>query len=327
MDGTITNPEPSQTAISKSKINNIQIIPRGRSELKWQSWRKSPVGQAVSAIVVILIIGGSLAFFIDKKSFQNINSEPLESTNVDPPIDILAPVSSVVSGVNILDSIVQVVVAMDGEDCWSGSGTIYLDAQHVLTSYHVVQGDDVCSVDEIFVETVERIDIAPSRTHTAKVVAYDEIADLAILEIIPIDNFTKILVPVAVASAANIGDPITVIGFPAIGGSSVTVTTGEISGFLIYQGVQWIKTSISISAGNSGGGVFNPAGGLVGVPISLGSMGVDKSTDCRPDRDTNGDGQIDEDDECVSMGGFINSLSPAKRAELLANDKGLTPSS
>ena len=327
MDGTISNPEPGQIAIPKSIINKIQIIPRGRHELKWQSWRKSSLGQSIFAMVVILVIGGLLAFFVDKKSFQNVSSGPSESTNGDPPIDILAPVSSVVSGVNILDSIVQVVVAMDGEDCWSGSGTIYLDARHVLTSYHVVQSDDLCSVDQIFVETVERIDIAPSRTHTAKVVAFDETADLAILEVIPIENFTKILVPVTIASSANIGDQITVIGFPAIGGSSVTVTTGEISGFSIYKGIQWIKTSISISAGNSGGGVFNPAGGLVGVPISLGSMGVDNSTDCRPDRDTNGDGQVDEDDECVSMGGFINSLSPVKRAELLANDKGLTPSS
>jgi hypothetical protein len=103
------------------------------------------------------------------------------------------------------------------------------------------------------------------------------------------------------------------------------VTKGEISGFSNYGGVRWIKSSISISGGNSGGGAFNLNGELVGVPTSMGVPGIDETTDCRPDRDTNGDGEIDSDDECVSMGGFINSLSPGSGAIELAKSKGLNP--
>jgi hypothetical protein len=50
-----------------------------------------------------------------------------------------------------------------------------------------------------------------------------------------------------------------------------------------------------------------------------------ETTDCRPDRDTNSDGEVDEDDECVSMGGFINTLSPGSSAIELAKSKGLVP--
>ena len=117
----------------------------------------------------------------------------------------------------------------------------------------------------------------------------------------------------------------TAIGFPAIGGDSVTVTKGEVSGFNNYRGVRWIKSSISISGGNSGGGAFNANGELIGVPTSLGVPGNNETTDCRPVRDTNGDGKIDSHDECVSMGGFINSLSPGSGAIDLAKSKGLTP--
>ena len=58
---------------------------------------------------------------------------------------------------------------------------------------------------------------------------------------------------------------------------------------------------------------------MFGVP------GIDETTDCRPDRDTNGDGKIDSHDECVSMGGFINSLSPGSGVIELAKTKGLVP--
>ena len=52
------------------------------------------------------------------------------------------------------------------------------------------------------------------------------------------------------------GDPIGVIGFPGLGGSTVTFTDGVVSGFLdenddgVYE---WIKTDTEVNPGNSGG--------------------------------------------------------------------------
>lgn len=252
----------------------------------------------------------------------SISTTPNDPSAQTVPLEVG---SEIVSGVNIRLSIVQVVVQDSGEDCYAGSGSVIIDQWHVLTNFHVIESDANCDVDQIFIETINRIDSAPIRTHRAEVVAVDENADLAILQITPIDTQLDILVPVQIASEAKLGDELIAIGFPAIGGDSVTVTKGEISGFSNYLGVRWIKSSISISAGNSGGGAFNSAGQLVGIPTLLGVPGSDEKTDCRPVRDTNGDGDVDDDDECVSMGGFINTLSPGSSAIRLAESKGLQP--
>ena len=65
----------------------------------------------------------------------------------------------------------------------------------------------------------------------------------------------------------------------------------------------------------------------MGIPSFLGVADAENSTDCRSDRDTNGDEKIDKNDQCVSMGGFINSLSPASRALDLAKTNQLIPES
>ena len=325
MDGTITPPVASQNSATSVPVKPIQIIPRLRTDSVFGSWRKNPTGQAVSVIAALLLVGGMIALLGDKNSETSPTSESV-STIPESSIDVGAPNNNIVSGVDIVASIVQVVTGDGDQDCWGGSGTIFLDDKHVLTNNHIIESDESCAVKEIFIETVARIDKAPLRTHSAIVVAIDKAADLAILEISPITTYTRQLVPVRVAEKIDIGAPITAIGFPAIGGSSVTVTVGEISGFSNYLGIQWIKSSISISGGNSGGGAFDSEGGLVGIPSFLGVADAENSTDCRSERDTNGDGAIDENDQCVSMGGFINSLSPATRALELARTNQLIPS-
>ena len=324
MDGTITPPVVSQNSATPVPVKSIQIIPRLRTDSGFESWRRSPTGQAVSVSSALLLIGGLIALTGDKNSTTSTTSESV-STIPESSIDVGAPNNNIVSGVDIVASIVQVVTGDGDQDCWGGSGTIFLDSNHVLTNNHIIESDESCAVKEIFIETVARIDKAPLRTHSAIVVAIDKAADLAILESTPIATFSKQLVPVRVAEKIDIGETITAIGFPAIGGSSVTVTVGEISGFSNYLGIQWIKSSISISGGNSGGGAFDSEGGLVGIPSFSGAIDAENSTDCRSDRDTNGDGEIDENDQCVSMGGFINSLSPATRALELAKTNQLTP--
>jgi S1-C subfamily serine protease len=325
MDGTITPAEPSQVTSVGSQIKPINVIKRKRSQSAKNKLRSSPVSQAVLIILILFFVGVGVTFFqtdtVEKLDVSVESSSPASQSTLSLP----ETGSSAVSGVSILESVVQVISECKSRDSYGGSGTVFIDSNHVLTSNHVVASDGDCSVDKIFVETIERLDSAPVRTHSAVIVAVDLDADLAILKITPISTSTKKLVAVKASVVSNIGDPITAIGFPTIGGASVTVTRGEVSGFSNFEGIQWIKSSVSISGGNSGGGVFNTAGALVGVPTQVGTAGVDEKTDCRPDRDTNNDGDLDDDDQCVSVGGFINSLSPAKRAVDLAIANGLKP--
>lgn len=286
---------------------------------------KNPNFVAFSIFAFIIALAGFLIFVSGNSSSKNTQTTETTSTVAKTETIELAPGLEIVSGVNIIQSIVQVVVQEDGDDCAAGSGSVIIDSNYVLTNYHVVEDDENCKIDAIFVETIDKIDLAPVRTHRAEIIAVNKNADLAILKITPIANFKVQLNPVKIAIEALLGEELIAIGFPAIGGDSVTVTKGEISGFSNYAGVRWIKSSISISAGNSGGGAFNASGELIGVPTVLGVPGIDETTDCRPDRDTNGDGKIDSHDECVSMGGFINSLSPGSGVIELAKTKGLVP--
>lgn len=138
---------------------------------------------------------------------------------------------------------------------------------------------------------------------------------MAILRLTPVSGSARSLRPVPIRTTAKVGEEIFIIGFPNIGGSSITISKGIVSGFTKDRGVSWIKTDASVSGGNSGGAAVNGKGELVGVP-TMASAGEDgEIVDCRPVTDTNRDGVIDRYDDCVPIGGFLNLLSPASRAE------------
>ena len=68
------------------------------------------------------------------------------------------------------------------------------------------------------------------------------------------------------------------------------------------------------AGGNSGGLASTPGGEIIGVPTQLGYGGEDQYVDCRVLADTNRDGYVDEYDNCVPTGGFINALRPINLA-------------
>ena len=118
----------------------------------------------------------------------------------------------------------------------------------------------------------------------------------------------------------NLGDPVTILGYPSIGGSTITLTRGEVAGFTSEEGYgnrAFIKTSATISGGNSGGLAANSKGEIIGIPTQLGYGGDDQYVDCRVLADTNRDGVVDKSDNCVPTGGFINALRPLRLAKPL----------
>jgi len=110
----------------------------------------------------------------------------------------------------------------------------------------------------------------------------------------------------------QIGDPIGAYGFPAIGGYTVTFTSGHVAGWIedyAQNRSGMMKVDLNVTHGSSGSLVLNKDGDVVGLVALLGiPMGEDEdSVDCTILADTNLDGEIDDDDTCVSVGGFINS--------------------
>ena len=216
-------------------------------------------------------------------------------------------------------SVVSIDIYSNGELCSGGSGSAVLDGNYVLTNLHVVQDDEEydCFVDEIVIRYLDQVDRAPVAGFTGEVVHSDEAADLALLRLERKPNVAKVLTPVRVQTSAVVNDDLFIVGFPSIGGDSVTFSRGIVSGFIQERGIRWIKTDAQISGGNSGGPAFNSNGELVGVPTRASASSTGEVVDCRIVEDTNGDGRVNDVDACVPIGGSFSLLSPANSIELL----------
>ncbi len=180
---------------------------------------------------------------------------------------------------------VQVIVPdSNGRPYSSGSGTV-LDADqgYILTNYHVMgdtethtlfneEGLAIIGVNPPSLRSV------PVFKYYAKMIHGDPDIDLAVLQIVsPFDNPKGRLpsnlgltaAPRGESGALLIGDPIYVLGFPGLGGDTITFTSGTVSGYLDEDkdgAEEWIKTDAEVNHGNSGGLAVDDRGAFIGVP-------------------------------------------------------------
>lgn len=181
----------------------------------------------------------------------------------------------------------------------SGSGVV-VAREYVLTNYHVVEGASSLKVSVLKDGETE------ATLYDAVVAAADESKDVAVLYVqgLPLD-------PVELGDSDQlvVGDWAICIGNPGNGAGSImtgTVTAGIISALdrEVASGTtstdaygrkttttnKMIQTDAAINNGNSGGGMFNTAGQLVGIPnmkysgtrSSMSSMGIENIGLCIP---------------------------------------------
>lgn len=206
---------------------------------------------------------------------------------------------------------------------WTGSGTIISPEGLILSNAHVVLPDRYFPVDALVVAMTATQDEEPQPTYYAEVLQADATLDLAVIRVTTdmddnaVSGLNLPYVPLGDSGTLSLGDAITILGYPGIGGDTVTLTRGEVSGFTSqpeYGQRAFIKTSATIAGGNSGGLAVDSVGNLIGVPTQLGYGGDDQFVDCRLLADTNRDGFVDDLDSCVPTGGFINALRPVDLA-------------
>ncbi|MEK7544786.1 MAG: serine protease, partial [Patescibacteria group bacterium] len=194
----------------------------------------------------------------------------------------------------LLFSVVQIVTVGESGDVFLGSGSTIRSDGLILTNRHVVIDSETGDFfDRITLCYSTSQHLPPRCSATGKVLAVNEDLDLAI--VIPDKRIAKdgsvtdmsfqkywkklgqkfYTVPFKnshLLALPNILDRVTVWGYPVLGGSTVTVTSGYVSGFSVSDlpnedsFVQFIKTDTEISAGNSGGAAFNDSFSFIGVP-------------------------------------------------------------
>lgn len=229
----------------------------------------------------------------------------------------------------LYEAVVQIIalVEIDGEIVpgWSGSGSVVSSDGLILTNAHVILSDKFYDVQDLVVAFTTNPDLPAEPRYYADVMQVNEALDLAVILVAadldgnPVDHATLGLpaVPLGNSDALELGGDLTIMGYPGIGGVTITLTSGKVGGFTAEDGVgqrAFIKTSATIAGGNSGGLAVNKNEELIGVPTQLGYGGEDQYVDCRVLVDTNRDGYVDENDSCVPTGGFINALRPIKLA-------------
>ncbi len=211
-----------------------------------------------------------------------------------------------------------------------GSGSLISSDGLILTNAHVADpsavGETGQNPDALVIGIVQSEDQPPVYSYRAEVKAIDGFMDLAVIQItstvkgdgVDPSSLNLPYVPLGNSDNVHVGDHINILGFPAIGGNTITYTSGDVAGFSAEDKLgdrAWIKTDATISGGNSGGMATNDQGQLIGVPsIAASGNANSEATDCRVIQDTNGDGAIDEKDTCIPIGGFINALRPVNLA-------------
>ena len=243
---------------------------------------------------------------------------------------------------DVMKSVVQIVALRQGfmggmTSAWTGSGTIVHPQGIILTNCHVANpramGMSSPPADRLGISITDRSDRAPALSYFAEVVNYNADLDLAVIRIThdvkgrPVRRLNLPSVALGDSDTLELGDRLSIFGYPGIGGETVTFTSGNVSGFSQERGVNasraWVKTDATIAGGNSGGTGVNEDGRLVGVPTQAAAGSGVTPVDARPVLDTNRDGRVDQRDTPMAIGGFINGLRPINLAIPLLKKAGM----
>lgn len=161
----------------------------------------------------------------------------------------------------VKDSVVEIMTTVETYrgtvQAGAGSGVIIHADGIIVTNNHVIDGYE----DSIYVR------LTNGNTYKAYLRGVDEEGDIAIIKIAPQETLT--VARLGNSAALAVGEDVFAIGNP-LGSLGGTMTDGTISALereVEIGGVTMtlLQTNAAINSGNSGGGLFNMAGELIGV--------------------------------------------------------------
>ena len=140
--------------------------------------------------------------------------------------------------------------------CATGSGFVLFDENTIVTNYHVIESDAYKLTGQT--ETGRII------TYNY-IIAYDKDHDIAILR----SDGASQLSPLKEGYSGRLkkGDEVVAIGSPL--GFVNTVSTGSYSGPVTIEDQTFLQFSAPISAGSSGGALFDKSGNVIGITTAI----------------------------------------------------------
>ena len=172
---------------------------------------------------------------------------------------------------------------LDSNDdvCGGGSGALIENGKYLVSNAHVIDiahdGDaSLSDCTHIVVGLSDESGRNTSEYVDATFVSADHIRDLGIAKLDKQVTGDRKSFQIRDKSL-QLEEKIRVFGFPVIGGDSLTVTSGIISGLDNSSTFPFFKSTADISPGNSGGPVVDSKGLLVGIATAVLRQAVDCS--------------------------------------------------
>jgi hypothetical protein len=204
-----------------------------------------------------------------------------------------------------------------------GSGTIVSRQGLVLTNAHTVLTTPTCRGDALVIALSVTPDQPPVPKYRADLLQANAGIDLALIQITrlldnrPVDLEALALpfVELANSEQVRLDDTLTILGYPSLGDDPVLIERAAVAGFVAEPSggdKSWVKLTTTLPSLMSGGGAYNRFGELVGIPTTAPS-----ANNCFTLQDTNADGLVNQSDDCVPIGEFVNTLRPSNFARPL----------
>ncbi len=150
------------------------------------------------------------------------------------------------------------------ETTGSGSGVILTSDGYIITNNHVIES-----------ATGITVYLQDGAEYAAELIGVDAQTDIAVLKI---DASNLPFATVGDSTLTNVGDTVYAIGNP-LGSLACSVSSGIISGLertIEVDGISMtlMQTDAAVNPGNSGGGLFNEKGELIGI-VNCKSLGLE----------------------------------------------------
>lgn len=269
---TVDTTVEAEPALPKHDINDYSepahaMPPQNKKSGKKKDSKYVTKGALVLCMIITMIVSsvaGALAGRMLPGSSDGRaarNDSELSQLDLSDATGSEMTVSEIVS--KNADAVVEIVVEGTTQGLWgqlqltqgAGSGVIVKDNGYIATNYHVIDGANKVQVT-----------LHNGETYTARIVGADKDNDIAVIKIDEKDLTTA---AIGDSSTVSVGDLAVAIGNP-LGQLGGTATTGIISALdrtLNVEGttLTLLQTDAAINGGNSGGGLFNSKGELIGI--------------------------------------------------------------
>ena len=272
---------PRDTEYPKTVIDEpAHAAPTGPSHSKPKEKKYVTKGALIACMILTMILSSLLGAFISGAYFSKTSSDGRAQRNDSElsQLDLGDATGSDLTVSQIVDknedAVVEILMSGTQQNMWgqmqlvqgAGSGVIIKEDGYIATNYHVVQGANKVEV------TLHNGD-----SYVAQIIGSDPSNDIAVIKI---DAKGLTTATIGDSSTVDVGDLAVAIGNP-LGQLGGTATTGIISALdrtLDVEGttLTLMQTDAAINGGNSGGGLFNSKGELIGIVESKASaVGVE----------------------------------------------------